>query len=384
MAAVRLGSEVAVRPTIPCDRAAHLAIAALITALVGCAPLAPNPGSQAVGGAAPPGRGPATEAPAAVTPPPAPVTVRVGVLSSIGDAPFVIGKEKGFYAEQGIALEFIPFDSAARMIAPLSAGQLDTGQGVISAGALNAVARGVGIKGISAASGSPPGHGNSAFLVRRDLADQLRSPADLRGRKLGLSATGTGVEVLWNELLRRGSLSASDVEFVQLNFTEQVAALCNQALDMAATAEPATTLAIDRGCGQVYAYADEIIPNHLTSLIWASPQFLAQPELVQRFAVALVRSIRVYNDGFIKGDPQVKAELVPMFIAHTPVKDPSLYDRMVFQGIDPDGRVNRESIEGDMRYYLATGQMPAPVDLDLLLDSRFTDYAVQVLGPYPR
>jgi len=353
-------------------------------ALLGCTAAPSSPSSSGAASGARASEREASPAAALAAPTPAPTIVRVGVLSSIGDAPFLIGREKGFYAEQGIVLEFIPFDSAARMIAPLSAGQLDTGQGVISAGALNAVARGVGIKGIAAASGSPPGHGNNAFLVRADLAEQIRSPADIRGRKVGLSATGTGIEVLWDALLRRGGLTASDVEFVQLNFAEQVAALCNRALDMAATAEPATTLALDRGCGQVYAYSDEVIPNHLTSLIWTAPQFLAQPELVQRFTVALLRSVRLYNDGFIKGDPRVKAELVPMFIAHTPVKDPSLYDRMVFQGIDPDGRVNRESIEGDMRYYVATGQLPAPVDLDQLLDSRFTDYAVQVLGPYPR
>jgi hypothetical protein len=37
-----------------------------------------------------------------------------------------------------------------------------------------------------------------------------------------------------------------------------------------------------------------------------------------------------------------------------------------------------------MRYYLETGQMQQPVDLDRLLDMRLQEQAVQVLGPYQR
>jgi len=338
-------------------------------------------------GAAAPGPPPAArEAAAPSTPaaPPPPVTVRVGILNSIGDAPFSIGIEKGFYAEQGLIIETVPFDSAARMIAPLSTGQLEVGQGVISAGALNAVARGVDIKGIAGASASPPGHGNTAYVLRRDLVEQIRSPADLRGRKLGLAARGTGIEIELAELLRRGGLTLDEVELVQLNFSEQVTALANQALDLAAIPEPAATLAVDRGVGHIWLRADELIPNHLTSFIWAGPHFVAQPDVARRFLVAALKAVRLYNDAFFKHDPQVREELIQIFIKHTPVKDRGLYDRMVFQGFDPDGRINRESVERDMQYYLATGQLQAPVDLDRLIDLRFADYAVAVLGPYPR
>jgi len=310
--------------------------------------------------------------------------VRVGILNSIGDAAFSIGIEKGYYAEQGITIETVPFDSAARMIAPLSQGQIETGQGIIGAGALNAVARGVEVKGIASASASPPGHGNSSFLLRTDLVDVVKGPADLKGRKVGLGATGTGIEVLLNTLLGRGGLSIADVELVQLNFGEQVQALSNGALDMATPSEPTATLALDRGYGVLWMRADEIFPNHLTSFIWAGPHFVANTDVAQRFMIGALKSIRLYNDAFFKNLPAARDEVIPIFIKYTPVKDRDLYDRMVFQGFDPDGRINRASIEHDMVYYVASGQIPGPVDLDKLIDLRFADYAVQVLGPYPR
>ncbi len=45
----------------------------------------------------------------------------VGIRNAIGDAAFTSGIEKGYCAEQGLTIETVPFDSAARMIAPLSA-----------------------------------------------------------------------------------------------------------------------------------------------------------------------------------------------------------------------------------------------------------------------
>ena len=240
-----------------------------------------------------------------------PAVVRVGILNSIGDAPFSIGIEKGYYAEQGITIETVPFDSAARMIAPLSQGQIETGQGIIGAGALNAVARGVEVRGIASASASPPGHGNSSFVLRADLADVVKGPADLKGRKVGLGATGTGIEVLLNTLLGRGGLSIADVELVQLNFAEQVQALGNGALEMATPSEPTATLALDRGYGVLWMRADEIFPNHLTSFIWAGPHFIANADVAQRFMVGALKAIRLYNDAFFKDIPAAREEVIP-------------------------------------------------------------------------
>src|SRR5262249_55228695 len=154
-----------------------------------------------------------------------------------------------------------------------------------NAGAFNAVARGAGLKGLAGASGSGPGHGNTAYILRKDLADEIRGPADLRGRKLALSALGTWGEVELVELPRRGGLTVADVEVVQLNFGEQVVALGNQAIDLASVSEPSATLALDRGFGHLWMRADALIPNHLTSMIWAGPQFVAQREVAQRFMV---------------------------------------------------------------------------------------------------
>jgi NitT/TauT family transport system substrate-binding protein len=310
--------------------------------------------------------------------------VRVGGVGTIGDSAFSIGKEKGYYAEQGINIEIVPFDSGPNMIPPLSQGQLDAGQGAISAGVLNAIARGVEIKAVASNGSSPPGHGNIAFVLRSDLADQVKSPADLRGRRAALAARGITLEVELAELLGRGGLTVDDVDLVQLSVGDQFTALSNRALDLATIVEPFATRAVQQGFGQVWLRSDELIPNHMTGVIWYSPQFAAQTPVARRFMVAALKSYRLYNDAFFKNLPAAREELIPILIGYTAVKDRDLYDRMVYQEFEPNGRINRESVERDQAYYLAMGQQQAPADLDRMIDQSFADAAVQQLGWYER
>src|SRR2546428_11607977 len=71
-----------------------------------------------------------------------PSTLRVGVVASVSDAGFFVPGERGYFAEQGLAVEFVPFRSAADMIAPLGVRQLDIGGGAGSGGRRNPCALG--------------------------------------------------------------------------------------------------------------------------------------------------------------------------------------------------------------------------------------------------
>src|SRR5436305_1651699 len=83
------------------------------------APSTPRPATAAPATAA----APATSAPSANTPPRT-VKVTVGVLGTTSDGPMFVGYERGYFKEQGIEVEFVPFATSTEMIAPLSTDQL--------------------------------------------------------------------------------------------------------------------------------------------------------------------------------------------------------------------------------------------------------------------
>src|SRR6476469_2651774 len=128
---------------------------------------------------------PATAAPATER-----ATVRIGGSGGVIDRALFVGLAKGFYDEQGIDLDVQIFPTALDMIPLLATGRLDAMHGGSYPGIFNAVASGVDLKIVSNVSvfrQPGPGIKNSQWLVvRKDLADQIRSVADLKGRKVAI------------------------------------------------------------------------------------------------------------------------------------------------------------------------------------------------------
>jgi len=87
-----------------------LATALVVLPLGACQPSAPAAPPAAAPTAQPAAPTAPATAPAAAAPSPPRETVRVGKLNTIPDAPFFIGEERGYYAEEGIELEFTAFD----------------------------------------------------------------------------------------------------------------------------------------------------------------------------------------------------------------------------------------------------------------------------------
>ncbi len=356
------------------------------TWLSACAPAAPAaPTASRAPAAAAGSAATATPVPAAAPAPPAAEAVRFGVLSAATDAGLFIAQDLGYFREQGVEVEMVPFDSAARMVAPLGAGQLDAGGGSHSAGMFNAVARGIELKLVADKGVSSPGHGFQALVFRKDLVDsgRLRGIPDLRGQRVALPARGITAEASLERWLRAGGLSVDDVELAELNFAEHSAALGGQSVEAAISIEPFLTFIVERGIGVVHQRSDEFTPGYQLAEVIFSGQFAREhAEAGRRFITAYLRGVRYYNDAFDKGDAAKRQEAVAILTRNTAVKDPALYDRMVMPGLAPDGRLNVASIAEDQELWLASGLQQARANLDEIVDHRFVDAAVAALGPY--
>jgi NitT/TauT family transport system substrate-binding protein len=351
--------------------------------LAACAPAAPGaaiaqPAAPTVAptvGAAPQA---ASEAPSA-----GPTTVQVGVTRTLSEAGQWIALERGYFQEQGIAVEFAQFDSAARMIAPLGSGQLAVGSGAISAGLFNAIARGVPIKIVGPQARHDPGASAVQLVVRKDLIEsgQFADYRDLRGRQIAVPAKATASHYAAVLALQRGGLSAADAEITEMSFTDMIAAFGNQAIDVANQAEPTSTLAEDRGVAVKWREVADVRPGIQFTVVLYSPEFADhQADLARRWMVAYLKGVRDYNDAFKKNHG--RAEVVSILTRQLPVRDPDLYDRMGFAYVDPDGRVDEASIVDQLQWYMQQGMVPEPVDLTQIVDLSFADLAVQHLGRY--
>ncbi len=326
--------------------------------------------------------GPATSG--APSPAPSPVTVRLGQVGGISDAAIFIAIEKNYFKEQGIEIDPSRFDSAARMVAPLGAGQLDVGGGAPSAGLYNAVARDVPLKIVADKGNMNPGHGYEAMVVRKQLWDTgaIKGPADLKRKKVAIAARDISPEVTLDTFLRTGGLSVKDVDIVTMPFADMRQALANGSIDMAMPLEPFATQIAQTGIGVIWKRDDEIVPKHQVAVILYSPDFAKKTDVARRFMLAYLKGARYYNDAFERKDAAKRKDAIGILVKSTPVKDEALYDKMVMPGIDPDGKVNLQSLNEEQDWFLQKGSQRARVDLGKVVDNQFAAYAVRQLGPY--
>lgn len=313
-------------------------------------------------------------------------TVRIGTTNSSSDVAFFIADKKGYFKQEGINITLTPFDSAAKMVAPLGAGQLDVGGGAPSAGLYNAVARGINIKIVADKGSSPPGYGYNPLLVRKDLVDsgRFKSFKDLKGFKVAGVAKGTSPDALLNEALKKGGLKFSNVEMVYMGFPQHVLALQNKAVDAAVTTEPSATRAEQSGAAVRYAN-DEIYPNQQIAVVLYSGSFIKEnPEAAKKFMRAYIKAVRDYNDALKDGRlaGANAEEIIGILTEYTAIKDPKVYSTIVPNGCNPDGEVNVANMKKDFEFYKSQGLIEGKVTVEQTVDRSFADAVVKEIGRY--
>jgi NitT/TauT family transport system substrate-binding protein len=313
--------------------------------------------------------------------------VSIGNLPASSSWCFIIAEEKGYFRQEGIEADVVPYDSGAKMIPQLSAGQLDVGAGSASSGLYNAYGRGIDLKIVADAVRGVKGAGQS-LLVRRDLlgSGAVKGIADLKGRTVAITAeAGTEAAVLAHGLKTAG-LKYEDVNKVFLPFAQHGVAYQNGGIDASLTAEPAATAAIRLGVADRLMFVGDFYPDAESAVVLYGQQFVTQrPEVGKRFMKAYVRAARDYNDAIKNGHIAGKGADEIIAILTRRFRYPEDIIRTMWaHAINPDGWVDVESIRSDFQFFKEQNQIKADIVPDVVLDKSFVDYAVKELGPYRR
>src|ERR1700757_4870825 len=122
----------------------------------------------------------------------------VATIGASSDSPFFIADKRGYFKDEGLEVNFVRFDSAAKMMAPLGTGELLVASGATSAALYNAVKRDVGLRIVADKAKNTPHFGFEALMVRKDLYDdgKVKTLADFKGRKIAISAAGNSEDFL--------------------------------------------------------------------------------------------------------------------------------------------------------------------------------------------
>lgn len=346
----------------------------LVAACVGPAPGPTAP--QAPPSAPAQNPAPATAGPARLTPP---VTVSYGNIESTSAAPLYIAQERGYFTEVGLDVHVQPFTTGGDMIPVLATGQLDAGKGALSAGLFNAMARGLPIKIVADAGSNLPGFVYTTIVLRREMAAHFSGWADFKGRKFASTGLDNSGVYRFDKLMRAVGLTYKDADVVGLGSGEQIAAMVSGVLDGGTLIEPFLTKALDDGTASLPPGGRDLGAHQQSAAVVYGPSFTqAKPVAAKRFMHAYLRGVRDYQSAFVQGIG--KEDVIAILIKNTSIKDRSLYDRMGLPGLDPNGRVLQDDIDGQQRWFVANGVQQQALGPATMFDMQYADYAVGLLG----
>jgi NitT/TauT family transport system substrate-binding protein len=235
-------------------------------------------------------------------------TLKVSYVPYVGAAPFKLGIDKGFFKKRGLQIQESEGPAPAAIMAQVTSGQLDIGFTTIPA-LIAAVSGGAPLQAVSAFDGViDPDNPQGAILVKEGSG--IKSPKDLEGKKVGVVALQSELDVLLHEVVRRDGGDQENVESVQVPFPEMLAALKADRVDAVVNVEPFLTLAREEGGFEAISFPEvEVVPNRAVTAFVASKDFIAEnPDVIEKFKAAMNESLE-YADSHPEEAQQTMTEV---------------------------------------------------------------------------
>ncbi len=316
-----------------------------------------------------------------LTPLDKPAKIYIAEDGAASGAGFYIAKEKGYFEDYNISVEFADFANSDDMLPALAAGEVDIAGGVSTASFFNAIAQGIDVRIIADKGHNMPGKSYFSFVIGNHMVDEIKEYSDFKGKKIAVSSRNSIDGYIYEEMLKHAGLTEEDVEYVHIaDFGAMLGAIDSGTIDAALNIEPLIAQGIHQGFHVRFGDATDYAPESQIAMVLASPKFMANEELSLRFMAAYLKGVRDYNDAFFKD--QGKDEVIDIMVKHTALKDPELWERVFVTGLDPNGKMFIEDIKKQYETYKANGAIRGEIDFDKSVDPSLVERAIKEIGLY--
>jgi len=255
------------------------------------------------------GSGPATTLPAvaaSATPSAPPTKIVVTYGSVAADVlPTYVALEAGLFLKNGLDVELQLISSSSAAVAALVSGKADFTQ----AGGSEAISVNVAGSDLVIVAITSPTY---SYIL--EAAPDIKTPADLKGKKVGISTAGSSSDVAVRVALKKIGIDPDkDVSIVAIGgVPERTAALQSGAIQ-ATVANPPETLVLERaGFKPILDLAGLKLPAAVQGTIVRRETVTGKPALVQKFVDSIVQSLT-----YMRKNRQATADVLKKYFKST-------------------------------------------------------------------
>lgn len=250
-----------------------------------------------------------------------------------------IAEEEGYFAQQGVELEYVELNSGQEALPALLQGDIDVLTLTVNAGMINAIARGGNVRIVAPMVRFTDDDCAFAGVVgRSDLV--LENLKAEKSTALKVATNPVGTEGFYTDrYLQSLGLSLDGARVEDVPPPALADALSSGSVDIAHASEPWLTRVLETGKAKLLAPAQTVTPNLDFAVIMFGPGLLkANPDAGKRWMAAYLQGVRQYAQG--KTDRNVEilekhtgldADLIkracwPVLVTETSVNEMSLLD----------------------------------------------------------
>ncbi len=222
------------------------------------------------------------------------LTLAVGGKNLLYYLPLTIAEQRGYFKAEGLDVSIVDFAGGSQALRAVVGGSADVVSGAFEH-TVNMQTKGQRLRAFVLQGRAP----QIVLGVSTRTMAGFKTVADLKGKKIGVTAPGSSTNVMVNFILAKAGLKPSDVSIIGVGATQgAVAALRSGQIDAISNLDPVITLLQRAGDikvvsdTRVLAEADKVFGGPMPAACLYAPQAFIDknPATVQALANALVRA----------------------------------------------------------------------------------------------
>ena len=229
------------------------------------------------------------------------VHIAVGGKSGLYYLPLVLTERLGYFKDEGLtSFRISDFAGGTRSLEAVVGGSADVVAGAYEH-TINMQSRKQSFQAFVLAGAAP----QITVAISSRLADKYKSPKDLKGLRVGVSAPGSSTNMVVNYVLAQGGLKPTDVAVIGIGAGASVIAAIEQGrVDVVSQTDPAVTM-LEKD-GKVKVIAETRTPEGTVKLfggpmpassLYAPIDFIRKnPNTVQALTNAMLRTLMWMQD----------------------------------------------------------------------------------------
>ena len=306
------------------------------------------------------------------------ITIAVGGKNLFYYLPLTVAERNGYFKDEGLDVEIPDFAGGAKALQALVGGSADMVSGAYEH-TINMAAKKQPITAVVLQMK----YSSIVLAMSKERAAKYKSPKDLKGLKIGVTAPGSSTNMFVNNLLAKDGLKPTDVSIVGVGAgAGAVAALEKGEIDALSNLDPVITQL--ESTGKFVAVADSRTEkgmkdiyggDYMASVIYLNSDYIRKyPNTVQAVVNAMVRA----DKWVAKATPQQIVDLMPNEFKGS---NPSLYKEGLLKnmiGFSENGMMSMKAAENVYKVLVQfepSVQKAGKMDLSKTFDNSFVQKA---------